>query len=312
MEEAKPLLELDVMPDCIWGDEDETILYAQALGQGRALIFRFYLNPRDPPESLPSRIVNCYHDIDVPDDTFKFQDRAAMQSAVWSSMATVWPSCITNPKVFEPGTVVDPTANDTGDITWRAYREPLFDQYLDLLRNIQRSDLVPDSSSAPTIDISKIDLLEAMGGRGCSKRAHVHTATGQPTNFVFNSIDFQTYLILHDDDDEFVRDMVETWRRSSKLIADVPPRPNIQASPKILVTVRDLNGNQVFMGHLSTFFDGGDLASLIKTTNKNESQIPLQEKARWCHQMSLAVAHTHGVLHTFHMDIKPGDFLVDS
>ncbi|KAK0723489.1 hypothetical protein B0T26DRAFT_640838, partial [Lasiosphaeria miniovina] len=33
--------------------------------------------------------------------------------------------------------------------------------------------------------------------------------------------------------------------------------------------------------------------------------------ARWCADMAAAVAHTHGVAHTYHKDIKPNNFVID-
>lgn len=66
MSEAERLVALGATPESIWGDEDESIVYAQALGKGRAFIFRFLLNPDRLSQSLPNRIVNCYHDVDVP------------------------------------------------------------------------------------------------------------------------------------------------------------------------------------------------------------------------------------------------------
>ncbi|RSM01579.1 hypothetical protein CEP52_008445 [Fusarium oligoseptatum] len=88
----------------------------------------------------------------------------------------------------------------------------------------------------------------------------------------------------------------------------MPPHPNIQLPPEILVSISDSKGEKVLMGHLSTLFDRGDLTSIFKTRRR----IPLREKVKWCHQMSLVVAHTHRVLHTSHMDIKLEKVLVDS
>jgi len=92
-----------------------------------------------------------------------------MRSDIWSAIATVWPSCITEPAIA----VIDLTSNETGEIIWLAYREPLFTHYLDLLRNIQPSDLVAQDHSPRVVDISEAVLLEAMGGRGCCKRVRV-------------------------------------------------------------------------------------------------------------------------------------------
>ncbi|KAI1635623.1 kinase-like domain-containing protein [Biscogniauxia mediterranea] len=311
MGEGQPLLTLGVSPDSIWGDENETIVYAKVLGQGREIIFRFYLDPDNPPHSLSNRVVSCYHDLEVLNEAFTFQNRGAMRSAIWSAVAAVWPRCIAEPAVFEPGTVIDLNSGKAEDITWRAYREALFDQYFDLLRNIKPSDLIARDCYPRTIDISEVVMLEALGGRGCCKRVQVQTGSGELSTFVFKGIDFQTYLQLHDDDDESVHAMVETFRRSSKLVADMPPHPNIQPPPEILVSVRNSHGDSVLMGHLSKFFAGGDLKGVIATANSTGAQIPLQKKAKWCYQMSLAIAHTHRAMHTFHMDIKPGNFVVD-
>ena len=311
MTEIMRLKNVGLSPDSIWGDKTETVVYAQVLKlhPGRAAIFRFYRNPRHSPKSLANRVVSCYHDINVQDDTLSFRDRAAMRSAIWSSIATVWHRCVKDPSFFAPGTVVDLSSDDNEGLIWCVYRSPLFDGYLGLLRHIQRSDLVPPDNSARTIDLAQIYLSKPMGGRGCNKRAHVQDI-GHSIALFFKGIDFATYLKLHDDDNEFIRAVVETWRRSSKLVAGMPGHPYFQQPPKILVSIRDSKGNEVLMGHLSTFCDQGDLALVIEKENSGKTQISLREKARWCYEMSRVVAHTHRFLHTFHMDIHPGNFLV--
>lgn len=92
----------------------------------------------------------------------------------------VWSSCITDPTVLDPGIVIDLISKDAGEITWLAYREPLFDQCLDLLRTIQSGDLIPQDHSPPIIDISEVVLLEVMGGRGCCNRVQVQADSGEP------------------------------------------------------------------------------------------------------------------------------------
>ncbi|RSL62933.1 hypothetical protein CEP54_005496 [Fusarium duplospermum] len=301
--------------DSIWGDKSNTLVYAQVLSTpypyGRAIIFRFYRNPQHSPKSLANRVVSCYHNTNVHDDTLSFRDRDAMRSAIWSSIATIWHRCAKDLHVYTPGTVIDLSSDDSDGLVWCAYRSPLFDQYLDLLRHIQKSDLVPRTSRSTTMDVTKITLLEPMGGRGCAKRANVYGLWNQEY-FFFKGVDFATYLQHHDDENELIRAVVETWRRSSKLIANMPPHPNIQPPAEILVSIDDSKGEKVLMGHLSTFLDLRDLASLIEKQNLAGKQISLREKVKWCHQMSLVVAHTHRSLHTFHMDIQPGNFLVDS
>ncbi|KAK4059805.1 hypothetical protein Trihar35433_10621 [Trichoderma harzianum] len=310
MGEVQALEAINVASDSIWGDEDETIVYAQVLGEGKATIFRFQRSDDSLPESLPNRIVCCYHDLEVSDVEFTFQDRCSMRSALWSAIATVWPDCIKDPAIANPGIVIDILPGETQEIIWRTYQEPLFNQYLALLRDIQPSDLVSQGHSPRILDITEVALLEVLGGRGCSKRVQVQDAR-KPSPLVFKGIDFQTYLQLHDDDDEFARTTVDVWRRSTKLIANMPRHPNIQSPPRYLVSVRDSNQNPVLVGHLSTYFAGGDLGNAIEAANARKSQIPLKQKAKWCHQMCLAITHTHRVAHTYHMDIKPGNFVID-
>jgi hypothetical protein len=72
--------------------------------------------------------------------------------------------------IFEPGAVIDLTSNETGEVTWLAYREPLFTQYFDLFLHIQASDLVAQDHSPRIVDISEVVMLEPMGCRGCRKR----------------------------------------------------------------------------------------------------------------------------------------------
>lgn len=320
MSERQSLLALGVTPDSIWGDDEETIVYAQVLGSGRAIIFRFCIEREGVarPQSLSPRIVTCFHELEVSDDSATFQGRGDMRRAIWSSIATVWPGCIKDPTVLDPDTVINIDFDQDGKIVWTIYRDPLFDAYLELLlRHVQTTDLMhPSNSPPPVVDISQLELLSRLGGRGCSRRVRLSSPiddTPDQSVFVFKGIDFQTYLQIHDDDDEFLRAWVETWRRSSKMIADMPPHPNIQSPPKILVSVRSPTKRQepTLVGHLSTFYAKGDLGAHIETMNKNSERITLQQNAIWCHQMSLAIAHTHRTIHTYHMDIKPGNFIVD-
>ncbi|KAJ8127959.1 hypothetical protein O1611_g5676 [Lasiodiplodia mahajangana] len=302
---------LGVKPDSIWGDETETAVYAYALGPKKAVVFRFLLSLNEIPTSLPRRIVNCYHGREVSGKEFTFEDRATMRKAIWHAVAEVWGSCNAKKVTLGPGIVVDIIQEQLGNLRWFPFQDPLFDVYLDLLRNVQSSDLIAHDESPRIVDISQIAPRETMGGRGCCKRVRLHEGPYQCSTFIFKGVDFHTYMQVYDEDMEFARAMVETWRRSSKLIANMTPHPNIQSPPKILVSVRDSRNNSVLVGHLSTFLERGDLGVVIAAANSSRSRISLRQKAKWCYQMSLALAHTHGVMHTFHMDIKPGNFLVD-
>lgn len=53
------------------------------------------------------------------------------------------------------------------------------------------------------------------------------------------------------------------------------------------------------------------LARPSRGPNFQSQRLPLELKARWCANMAAALLHTHRVAKTYHMDIDPGDFLID-
>lgn len=58
------------------------------------------------------------------------------------------------------------------------------------------------------------------------------------------------------------------------------------------------------------FLCGGDVGSRIEVSNALKKRLPLALNVRWCADMAAAVVHTHWKAHTFHMDIKLGNFLI--
>lgn len=88
--------------------------------------------------------------------------------------------------------------------------------------------------------------------------------------------------------------------------------PNIMTPTQTLVTICKPSDDRPFVcGSLYPFIQNGSLASKIEQSNESSGRMPLSCKAQWCYQMAAAVAHTHFVAHTYHMDIKPGNFLLD-
>ena len=92
----------------------------------------------------------------------------------------------------------------------------------------------------------------------------------------------------------------------------MPRHPNIMSPTQTLVTICKQDDDRPFVcDSLYPFTPNGTLASNIEQSNQYGRQIPLPQKAQWCYQMAAAVEHTHLVAHTYHMDIKPGNFLLD-
>ncbi|KAJ0288079.1 hypothetical protein COL940_002221 [Colletotrichum noveboracense] len=191
-----------------------------------------------------------------------------------------------------------------------AMREALWNAVRDVcyLRDseIGKTTLLPNDEQVEFASIVRYDQL---GGRGCATRIRRMDKSSKDF-MVFKGIDFRTFLTYADDEgDKTIRHMIHGWHRSNNLLRNIPKHPNVLPAPSKLVTYGSQGG--VVCGTLQPFYVGGDLGSRIENSNALRSRIPLATKVRWCTDMAAAVAHTHRQAKTYHMDIKPGNFLID-
>ena len=310
MDEQDGLSALGVLGEWIWGDDLETIVFAQAFGHGKTLIFRFAHDSTQRPQSLTARIVTCYHGLTVDSPSATFPDRVSMRTALWSAIATIWAKCSEQPAIQDPDVIIDvydigPTDRPSS-ITWRICHDDLFNDYVDLLLPPSQLSV---KQSIDTVDFKGLLRLHQLGGRGCSTLAH--TVSDLRSLLVFKGIDFRTFLINYESG--HIEEEVKIFYRSTELIMNMPPHPNIMPPAETLVTIdRPSDDMPVVCGSLYPFLSNGSLDSHLEKNNESDERIPLSRKALWCYQMAAAIAHTHFVAHTYHMDIKPGNFLLDA
>ena len=309
MGEHDALEALGVSAEWIWGNDLETIVFAQAFGYGKTLIFRFTLDSKQQSQSLATRIVNCYHDRTVDSTSATFPNRPCMRTAIWSAIAAVWVECSEQPAVKDPDVIID--VYDTGStdlpsrIKWSICHDDIFNDFVDLL--LPPSQLLV-KQWMDTVDFTSLTRQEQLGGRGCTTL--VHTVSDPKSQFVFKGVDFRVFLNLYESG--HVQEEVNMYYRSIELISNMPPHPNIMAPAQSLVTIcKPGDDKPVVCGTLHGFLPNGNLASHIERSNHSGKPIPLSRKALWCYQMAAAIAHTHFVAHTYHMDVKPGNFLLD-
>ena len=123
---------MDVECDLIWGDDNESEVFAQAQSHGFCLIFRYSLNLK-LPQSLQSRIVTCYHDLSAKDTSETFLNRASMRKALYSSLREIWDQCVLHPSVTAPDVTIEIYEDVERQYHWRISHESLYKQYLELL-----------------------------------------------------------------------------------------------------------------------------------------------------------------------------------
>lgn len=300
---------MDVEGDFIWGDDSESEVFAQAQSQDMCLIFRYSLNPK-LPESLPSRIVTCFHDLPTEDACKTFPNRASMREALYSLIRGVWDQCIRHPSVTARDVTIEIYEDAERQNQWRISHEGLYNQYVESLLPI--SDLFRCGNVIlqvhNTVDYSHLIQIRHLGGRG--RTALVRSSPSSKALYVFKGLDFGAFLESRADF-QLQRD---ACYHEIRTISSLPKHPNIISPPNTFVTVRKIGDDQQasICGTLYPFMEHGTLDDQIQNTKATGARLPLIKKAAWCFQMASAIAHTQFTAHTFHMDIKPANFILNS
>ena len=299
---------MDVEGDLIWGNDDESEVFAQVQSQEISIIFRYSLNSKFP-QSLPSRIVTCFHDLPAA-VCETFPNRASMREALYSSIRGMWDQCIGHPSVTAPDVTVEIYEDAERQNQWRISHESLYNQYVESLLpfgNIfqwGRKEL----QVCNTIDYSCLAQIRHLGGRG--RTALVRSSPSSKALYVFKGVEFGAFLETRAD----FQHQRDVCYHEIRTISSLPKHPNIIPPPKTLVTARKIGDDQqaFICGTLYPFMEHGSLDDQIQNTKATEARLPLIDKAAWCFQMASAIAHAQFKAHTFHMDIKPANFILNS
>ena len=263
---------MDVDRDLIWGNDGESEVFAQAQSQAQSqamsIIFKHSLNPK-LPQSLPSRVVTCYHELPA-EACETFPDLTLMREALWSSIRGVWDQCIRHPSVAAPDVTVE-IYEDGERQQWRISHESLYNQYVESLSPVS-SFFRPGERESPaynSVDYSRLAQIEHLGGRG--RTAVVRSSQSSDALYVFKGVEFGAFL-ESPGDFHYRRD---TCYYEIRTIASLPKHPNIIPPPNTLVTVREIGDDrQAFVcGTLYPFMEHGTLDDQI--------QIPRLPKPIW-------------------------------
>lgn len=270
---------MDVDGDLIWGDDSESEVFAQAQSQDMCLIFRYSLNPK-LPESLPSRIVTCFHDLPTEDACKTFSNRASMREALYSLIRGVWDQCIRHPSVTARDVTIEIYEDAERQNQWRISHEGLYNQYVESLLPI--SDLFRCGNVIlpvhNTIDYSHLVQIRHLGGRG--RTALVRSSPSSKGLYVFKGLDFGAFLESRADF-QLQRD---ACYHEIRTISSLPKHPNITSPPNTFVTVRKIGDDQqaFICGALYPFMEHGTLDDQIQNTKATGTRLPLMKKAAWC------------------------------
>ncbi|OLN86941.1 Serine/threonine-protein kinase Nek6 [Colletotrichum chlorophyti] len=160
-----------------------------------------------------------------------------------------------------------------------------------------------------TVDISDLKNVGSLPGKtGAKIVTKRSSALPHSPRFVFKGMDFEQYK---KDSKDFKEHQEKTLLREVRTLYTLPPHPNIMPSPQALVVIRDQDEKDRICGFLQPDMEKGSVDEQVIRANKQGRRLPLQLKAKWCYQMASAVQHTHQAAKSYHMDLKPGNILVD-
>jgi len=159
-----------------------------------------------------------------------------------------------------------------------------------------------------TIDYSRLAQIRHLGGRG--RTAVVRSSPSSKTLYVFKGVDFGAFS----ESRAHFQHQRDVCYHEIQTILSLPKHPNIIPLPNTFVTVRKIGDDQqaFICGALYPFMKHGTIDDQIQNIKAAEARLPLINKAAWCFQMASAIAHAHFTAHTFHMDIKPANFVLNS
>ncbi|EHK48406.1 uncharacterized protein TrAtP1_009855 [Trichoderma atroviride] len=301
----------------ISGNDDETAVFAEAFDGDLSLIFRFDVDISQPL-STSSRIVTCFHEIEVDDEKRTLPDRESMRQAVYDLISHVWPICASDPSIRLPDVVLHIQQDDRGETTFTISHEGVFQRYL--------AGLLPVSSVKDAL-IRKVGVTEPryasleslkfshkLGGRGGTTITRFRDQKdGGP--YIYKGLSFRLFL----EGDAIYRPERDTFHRELKAIYSLPSHPNLQRTPSFLVTTGPPQSasqgvgeeNRVLCGMLYPFLERQSLQEVINQSNESHTSLPLVAKAKWAFQISSAMATVHSS-GQYHMDLKPSNILLNN
>ena len=232
-----------------------------------------------------------------------------MREALYSSIREVWDRCVKHLSILLPDVTVEIYEDRERQIRWSICHESLYDNYLESLLPVSSLSKVGQADPAiyNTVDYANLVQISHLGGQG--RTALVHTSIDSDALYVFKGLDFGAFLESRSD----FKHLKNSCYHEITTISSLPRHPNIICPPSTFVTVRTIaDDEKIYVcGTLYPFMANGTLDDQVGNAQATGTRLPLISKAMWCFQMASAIAHTHYAAHTFHMDIKPANCLLN-
>ena len=239
-----------------------------------------------------------------------FSNRASMREALYSSIREIWDQCIEHSSVTTSNVTVEIYEDAERQNQWRISHESLYKQYVKSLlsvSNIFRCEKVKFQVHN-IIDYSRLAQIRHLGER--SRTAVIRSSSSSKTLYVFKEIDFDAFS----ESRAHFQHQRDVCYHEIQTILSLSKHSNIISLSNIFVTVRKIDDDQqaFICDALYSFMKHDTIDDQIQNIKAVEAHLSLINKAAWCFQMTSAIAHAHFTAHTFHMNIKSVNFVLNS
>lgn len=289
-------------------NDEEMAVFALVHDGPLRLIIGFQKTIHTPPDSLQSRVVACFNNIHL--NGGNFPNRVAMREAMFNAFSVSWSPGLF--KEIEADSVFWICAAKHGQPVGQLVRETgKFQNYTSLLRPM--SSLLPktDGDCCPAVGIKCVvfkELVHLDPLVGCGSRTKVEIDGDAAA---YKGISFFEFLTVSPE--AFQHKLDALYHEIYVVTSIFLEHTFIISPPKTFViptaiTDSDINDpDPPVCGTIYPFFKNGLLSEAINS----KQTISLSQKAKWCYQLVSAIHHVHLRAHSFHMDIKPSNTLLD-
>lgn len=162
------------------------------------------------------------------------------------------------------------------------------------------------------VEIQQLATVLELPGLTKAKAVRILSENGAPsstqTTYVYKGADYQAWKASGTVDPAWDRCNGPSMIHELLILCQMSPHPNIIPRPPILVVS---GPNAGVFGFLQPWRAKETLESQILDANKKGDRIPLHVKTKWCLELANVLAWIHRELGSFHMDMKPGNILVE-
>ena len=316
----------------ISGNREKAQVIFNVINEDLRLLFRFDYDPRAPKGRLSRIVVAFFQVAGVPQDE-TYPDRGTLVNVIKDLIREVWPDCTTHAGNHAADALVQIYEDPEHGLSWRICYESAFSKYTDHLLSLeqvaeaaQRTDGDEEAASnnqglrhIPVSLIANEAAMEQIAFKDLTYVSHpgadflsisiARTRSEPETRYVFKGLEYYNYLYKP----AKLPRRVDMLYHEIETIMKMPPHPNMKPHPVKLVIQKARNvtsEKELICGTLTPVSDADKtLNHIILSAHENESYRALNSIVLWCKDMAYAVAHTHLVAHTFHMNLNPSSFV---